>query len=150
VGTDIGVYYTDADQIDWKPYGIGMPAVYVLDLKIRQYTRKLYAGTHGRGVYSIDLENLVSTKDPQLLEARVYPNPASNAILFKTAQGEQFEGKIELFDAMGRLVLQKKVAQQPLDEIMVDIAAFTPGMYFLQAVNTQGATIIREKVVKRD
>jgi hypothetical protein len=150
VGTDIGVYYTDADQIDWKPYGIGMPAVYVLDLKIRQYTRKLYAGTHGRGVYSIDLENLVSTKNPQLTDARVYPNPASNAILFKTAQGEQFEGKIELFDAMGRLVLQKKVAQQPLDEIMVDIAALTPGMYFLQAVNTQGATIIREKVVKRD
>ncbi|MCC7465500.1 MAG: T9SS type A sorting domain-containing protein [Saprospiraceae bacterium] len=149
VGTDIGVYYTDADEIDWKPYGIGMPAVYVLDLKIRQYTRKLYAGTHGRGVYSIDLETLVSTKDPQLSDARIYPNPASSALLFKTNNQEIFEGKIELFDATGRLAMSRKIARQPLDEVMLDIAAIAPGMYFLHAVNTQGATVLREKVVKR-
>lgn len=149
VGTDIGVYYTDADEIDWKPYGIGMPAVYVLDLKIRQFTRKLYAGTHGRGVYSIDLETLVSTKDPQLLDARIYPNPTSGTLLFKTAENETFEGQIALFDAMGRQVLSRKIQRQPLNEVVLDVAALSPGMYFLHAVNTQGATVIREKVVKR-
>jgi photosystem II stability/assembly factor-like uncharacterized protein len=149
LGTDIGVFYTDADQIDWKPYGIGIPAVYVLDLKIRQATRKLYAGTHGRGVYSVDLQTLVGTNDPTLamLEAHVYPNPSSSVLLFKSVSEQVFDGKIELFDAMGRRVLTKNVARQPLGEVILDVAAVSRGLYFLQAVNREGQTMLREKVV---
>jgi photosystem II stability/assembly factor-like uncharacterized protein len=152
VGTDIGVFYTDADQIDWKPYGIGMPAVYVLDLKIRQFTRKLYAGTHGRGVYSVDMQTLVGTDAPtaSLLETRVYPNPARNVLLFKSATEQVFEGKIELLDAVGRLAMQKNVARQALDELVLDVAALPAGLYFLQAVNSEGRVVLREKVVISD
>ncbi|MFN0034171.1 MAG: VPS10 domain-containing protein [Saprospiraceae bacterium] len=148
VGTDIGVFYSDADQIDWKPYGLGMPAVYVLDLKIRQATRKLYAGTHGRGVYSIDLETLVGTGDPAptTLEARVFPNPARNVVLFKTEPGQIFEGEIGVFDGMGRQVLRKKVARQPLAEVVLDVATLPTGFYFLQAVSSDGRTAWQEKV----
>jgi hypothetical protein len=149
VGTDIGVFYTDADQIDWKPYGIGMPAVYVLDLKIRQFTRKLYAGTHGRGVYSVDMQTLVGTQDPttSMLEARVYPNPTRNVLLFKSAAEQVFEGKIELLDALGRQAMQKNIARQALDELVLDVAALPVGLYFLQAVNLEGRVVLREKVV---
>ncbi|HND87692.1 MAG TPA: hypothetical protein PK971_05150, partial [Saprospiraceae bacterium] len=52
VGTEIGVFHTDANVINWQPYGTGMPTVIVLDLKVRQKNRRLFAGTHGRGVYS--------------------------------------------------------------------------------------------------
>lgn len=149
VGTDIGVFYTDADEIDWKPYGKGMPAVYVLDLKIRQATRKLYAGTHGRGVFSVNLETLVSTDNPisTRLEARVFPNPTRNVLLFKSESDQVFEGKIELFDATGRMVLSKKIARQPLGEVVLDVAALPIGIYALQAINTQGQNMLREKVV---
>ncbi|MBK6994840.1 MAG: T9SS type A sorting domain-containing protein [Lewinellaceae bacterium] len=149
VGTDIGVFYTDADQIDWKPYGMGMPAVYVLDLKIRQATRKLYAGTHGRGVYSVNLETVVGTDDPasEMLNARVFPNPARNVLMFKSESSEVFDGKIELFDAVGHCVLSKKIARQPLNELVLDVAALPMGLYMLQAVNGLGHTVLREKVV---
>jgi hypothetical protein len=149
VGTDIGVFYSDADVIDWKPYGTDMPAVYVLDLKIRQASRKLYAGTHGRGVYSVDLQTLVGTNNPseEQAEARIYPNPTRNVLMFKTESGKNFEGKIELFDAMGRLVMRKKIAQQPLSEVVLDVAALPVGMYFLQASNVTGQSILRDKVV---
>lgn len=149
VGTDIGVFYTDADQIDWKPYGIGMPAVYVLDLKIRQYTRKLYAGTHGRGVYSVDLETLVSTQQPAQVEveAQVFPNPTRDVLLFKTASNQVFEGKIELLDATGRKVLGKNIGRQPLDQVVLDVANLPSGVFFLHALNVQGQTVLREKVV---
>jgi hypothetical protein len=75
-----------------ESYGEGMPAVYVLDLKIRQATRKLYAGTHGRGVYSIDLQTLVNTNDlsSDKLEARIYPNPTRNVLMFKAEAGTNF------------------------------------------------------------
>lgn len=149
VGTDIGVFYSDADQINWKPYGLGMPAVYVLDLKIRQATRKLYAGTHGRGIYSVDVETLVGTNNPtsRALEARVFPNPTRNVLLFKTEQGKIFDGEIEMFDAVGRQVLSKKIARQPLEEVVLDVAALPVGLYFLQAVNSEGRTLLREKIV---
>ena len=149
VGTDIGVFYTDADTIDWKAYGMGMPAVYVLDLKIRQATRMLYAGTHGRGVYSVDLQTVVGINDPNIaqLEAKIYPNPTHNVILFKSSSAQVFEGKIELFDAMGRLVMRKKVARQALSDVVLDVASLPVGLYFLQAVNPQGEILLQEKVV---
>jgi hypothetical protein len=152
VGTDIGVFYTDADQIDWKTYGLGMPAVYVLDLKIRQFTRKLYAGTHGRGVYSVDMQTLVGTDAPTaaMPETRVYPNPTRNVLLFKSATEQVFEGKIELYDAMGRRAIQKNVVRQPLDELVLDVAALPAGLYFLQTVNSEGRMVVREKVVISD
>ena len=126
-----------------------MPAVYVLDLKIRQATRKLYAGTHGRGVFSVNLETLVSTDNPvsTRLEARVFPNPTRNVLLFKSESDQVFEGKIELFDATGRMVLSKKIARQPLGEVVLDVAALPIGIYALQAINTQGQNMLREKVV---
>ncbi len=97
VGTDIGVFYSDADVINWKPYGIGMPAVYVLDLKIRQSSRRLYAGTHGRGVFSVSLESIVGANEwsSNTVEAiTVYPNPAQSQLYFKTNSQDVFEGKI--------------------------------------------------------
>jgi hypothetical protein len=149
IGTDIGVFYTDADQIDWKPYGMGMPAVFVLDLKIRNSTRKLYAGTHGRGVFSVDLQTLVGTDAPASakLEAQVFPNPTHNMLMFKSENAQIFEGKIELFDAMGRRVLGKKIDNQPLSEVVLDVASLPVGLYFLQAMNGKERTIFWEKVV---
>ncbi|MDX1910196.1 MAG: T9SS type A sorting domain-containing protein [Saprospiraceae bacterium] len=149
VGTDIGVFYSDADSINWKAYGVGMPAVQVLDLKIRQATRKLYAGTHGRGVYSIDLQTLVGADQPvyQMLDARIFPNPADHVVLFKADANTLFEGALVLCDATGRAVMRKKVARQSLADVVLDVAALTPGFYFLQAVDNEGRTLLREKLV---
>jgi photosystem II stability/assembly factor-like uncharacterized protein len=151
VGTDIGVFYTDADQIDWRPYGVGMPAVYVLDLKIREFTRKLYAATHGRGFYSIDLLTLVSAPEtPSLAAAQVYPNPARDVLLFKGEQTGVMDGKIEMFNLTGQLVLSKTVRQQPLHEMVLDISALPAGAYFLRAARNDGRTLLREKVLVVD
>lgn len=152
VGTDIGVYYTDADAINWKPYGLDMPAVYVLDLKIRESTRRLYAGTHGRGVYSVSLEQLVGTEEGGKTpseKATVYPNPAQTQVYFKTSSSEVFEGKIQLEDAMGRLVLAKNVSGQLLRDQVLDVSALPAGVYFLQATNRNGSVVVAEKVVKQ-
>jgi photosystem II stability/assembly factor-like uncharacterized protein len=57
VGTDFGVFFSDADVIDWQYYGNGLPHTAVTDLKIHSSLRKLYISTYGRGFYSIDLPN---------------------------------------------------------------------------------------------
>lgn len=51
VGTDIGVYYTDADLGSWIQYMNNLPNVIVNDLEIHEATNVIRAGTYGRGVW---------------------------------------------------------------------------------------------------
>lgn len=55
IGTDFGVFYSDADQVDWQYYGSGLPHTSVTDIEIHQSLRKMFVSTYGRGFYSIDL-----------------------------------------------------------------------------------------------
>ncbi|NOT37632.1 MAG: hypothetical protein HOP11_09680, partial [Saprospiraceae bacterium] len=55
VGTDVGLFYSDADNINWQFYGKGLPNTSVTDIEFHQPTRKMYVSTYGRGFYSIDL-----------------------------------------------------------------------------------------------
>lgn len=55
IGTDFGVFYRDASLSDWVSYNTGLPNVIVNDLEIFYPTRKLRAGTYGRGVWEVDL-----------------------------------------------------------------------------------------------
>lgn len=149
VGTEIGVFYTDADIIKWQPYGTGMPAVIVLDLKVRQKTRRLYAGTHGRGVYSIDLQEIVSTHDAAFSQknAVVYPNPARTALFFKSESDAVVEGQVQMFDATGRRVLSRSVSGQPLRQTRVDVSQLPSGVYFLRLSDRSGQVLVAERVV---
>jgi len=61
-GTDVGVFYTDADLINWQIYGNNMPKTSITDLDIHAGTRSLYASTFGRGVYSINLPDCYPTE----------------------------------------------------------------------------------------
>ncbi len=52
VGTDIGVFYRDNDLADWVPFRNGLPNVPVFDMEINTTTNTVYAGTHGRSVWT--------------------------------------------------------------------------------------------------
>ncbi len=55
IGTDFGVFYRDATLSDWVSYSSGLPNVVVNDLEIYYPSRKLRAGTYGRGLWEVDL-----------------------------------------------------------------------------------------------
>jgi len=55
IGTDLGVFYHDANLGDWIPFNNGMPLVEVADLEISVASGKLTAGTHGRGIWQSDI-----------------------------------------------------------------------------------------------
>ncbi len=52
IATDIGVMIFDPFTNSWSMLNVGLPPVVVLDLKINYTEGRLYAGTHGRGVWS--------------------------------------------------------------------------------------------------
>ncbi|MEM7454360.1 MAG: hypothetical protein AAF456_08385 [Planctomycetota bacterium] len=51
--TDIGVYFSPDEGQSWSAYGVGMPPVAVVDFAKLDATRELFAGTHGRSIFSI-------------------------------------------------------------------------------------------------
>jgi len=55
VGTDVGVFYRDANMPDWQPFNAGLPRVIVTELEIRASSGKLVAATYGRGLWESDL-----------------------------------------------------------------------------------------------
>jgi hypothetical protein len=55
VGTDLGVFASGDSGGTWTPLTDGMPNVAVYDLVYNANTGVLLAGTHGRGVFALDL-----------------------------------------------------------------------------------------------
>ena len=60
LGTDFGVYISLNGGASWEPLGLGLPETKVSDLKIIKEGSEiiLYAGTYGRGIYSIRLNDM--------------------------------------------------------------------------------------------
>jgi photosystem II stability/assembly factor-like uncharacterized protein len=58
VGSDFGVFYTSNGGEQWEMLGDNHPISPVFDIAMHNDTRKLVSGTHGRSMYSYDLEQL--------------------------------------------------------------------------------------------
>ncbi len=53
VGTDVGVYRSTDFGANWSPFGTGMPAVSVYDIRILADGSIVRAATHGRGIWEL-------------------------------------------------------------------------------------------------
>ena len=53
IATDVGVLGTQDNGVTWATLAPGLPKVVVLSLKLRNESRTLVAGTHGRGAWSL-------------------------------------------------------------------------------------------------
>jgi hypothetical protein len=60
VGTDTGVFAAPGAGVNWSHYRTGMPNVRVSQLEINQGLNILAAGTHGRGMWEIQLGDALS------------------------------------------------------------------------------------------
>ncbi len=54
IGSSVGVYYRDDNSSDWVEVG-SLPHTCVTDLEINYTDKVLFAGTHGRGIFTADI-----------------------------------------------------------------------------------------------
>jgi photosystem II stability/assembly factor-like uncharacterized protein len=119
VGSDIGAFVSLDGGEAWQSLDIGMPRVAVYDLDIHELSRTLFASTHGRSIYALDL-----TSQPDSIEVHlpgsprprldVWPNPSAGdvwlAVLIDPDTGLQDPGamgqvpRLQVFDITGRHV----------------------------------------------
>lgn len=55
VGSDVGVFLTQDGGAQWLRLGRGLPSLAVLDLRVHEPTKSVYAATYGRGVWKVEL-----------------------------------------------------------------------------------------------
>lgn len=116
VGTDVGAYVSFDTGQSWQPLGTGLPLVPVNDLKIHQGEYFLIAGTHGRSMFKLDLNSLVTgvgSPAPKnvITDLRLeqnFPNPFNpqTHLRFTISQSIQksVQVELEIYDITGRTV----------------------------------------------
>lgn len=101
-------------------------------------------GTYGRGIWDLQLEEVVDTDDPVLVEnkIKVYPNPSSGLIQIEHDGFGTAPIPFQVFDASGKLVFQTSLTQ--IKE-QVNLSHLPYGIYFLQMQTNAG--LIKQKLL---
>lgn len=152
VGTDVGCFYSDARDGSWILAGTGLPPVPIYDLKTHVPTRMLLAGTHGRSMYSLDLNQLpgvasVKVTEPvPVVRLANHPNPfaAGTTITFVLSRSSDIS--LDIFDLAGRKVKTLASGPQQAGDHRIEWDGtnehgrrVASGIYFLRLETGEGA-----------
>ena len=102
-------YVKDASKNGrWVPFGQGMPFQAVFDLYLHAGARALFAGTHGRSMWKLDLTQLASvgehSKVATIALSTPSPNPSRGPVSFTLDLPVGARARLSVFDALGRRV----------------------------------------------
>ncbi len=79
----------------------------------------------------------------------VYPNPAANTFSTLINSDEEVSAELRVSDVTGKLLISKTIAiQKGTQSIVTDVAAFTPGMYFV-SLSKNGQTETQKLVIMK-
>lgn len=149
VATDLNVWYSLNDGNEWTILGNDLPMTIVRDLKLHEPTNTLYAGTFGRSMHSIDLNNIILNVNNEQIQGssiKLYPNPATTS--FRIDHLVTLEGTIELYDLTGKKV--RTIFKGDLSEsqyMHYTTAGLASGLYFVQ-FSTKGFKISKKLIVE--
>ncbi len=86
----------------------------------------------------LDSDIVLNTDDFTFNNVTIYPNPATSII---TVENIEVDANIIIYDAIGRVVLHHKSANQR--SITIDVSIFTKGFYFMRINNKKPLTLIK-------
>lgn len=102
----------------------------------------VYIGTSGNGVLRARLDVVTSARDAAPVPGlTLYPNPAADRLVVKSADGSLFEGRIRIFDMMGAELLSAKPDGE--ESQTLNVGALPPGAYFVR-IGGASAIFIKE------
>ncbi len=153
LGTDLGVYVSFDAGTSWQPFNTGLPHVVVADLRVHDPARLLRAGTHGRGLWEVDISSFAGVDErPQVenLTLQVFGNPSASSAVLRFGTHRPGDVKIGLYDGQGRLVRPVLEQSQPaiVSNHDLDLSGLPAGVYFAR-LESNGESIARKIVVER-
>lgn len=139
VGTSVGLYSTSLIQgveTEWQqesPDQIGNTVV--SHVVSRSIDKKVFAGTHGGGVFQATVEGLSLPsgllEEQSSIDISIHPNPSTDLISVTSIVHVQSTVKYTILDMSGKVVYKTKT--QSGATLLIDIRQLKEGMYHLIA-----------------
>ena len=132
---------------------MGLPIVVVTDLVFHEACNVLVAGTYGRGMYQISLEEGVAssiqpTFAPLALQAFPNPTKALSTLQFKLEKAGNFN--LSIRNLQGSLVLPtKEIYLSPgTHELELTLGKLSTGLYLIELIEEEQAIRGTIKIIK--
>ncbi|MFZ1729399.1 MAG: T9SS type A sorting domain-containing protein [Bacteroidota bacterium] len=135
IGTDLKVFVTSNMGRNWEVLGDGLPIVSVMDLSYHAPSGRLFAATHGRGIYELasatPVEATHSNPDAMELE-QSYPNPGTTVTTIRYTVPVSGSVRLEITNAQGRRIalLTEQFENAGTHTQQFDISTLPEGVYF--------------------
>jgi len=129
-GCDFGLFVSTDGGATWVAHNSGMPdATMIFDLVASPSDRSLMAFTHGRGVYTRSLNDVVTGIAPVTgsIPFTLFPNPANEVLNVSLRQSEA--AFLRIYNLQGQLLREEIVAGP---RTLLDVSALPAGAYLLQ------------------
>lgn len=91
LGTEMGLHFSLDRGMSWTKLTEGFPTVAVHDLEVHPRELDLVIGTHGRGIWTLDVNGLEALSQEKLIEDVVLAKP-QDIVLMGGLSGMGFEG----------------------------------------------------------
>lgn len=147
IGTETGVWGTeniDALSPVWVPLNNGLANVRVSQLKWRSSDNTLLAATHGRGMFTANTSNLVTSVRTKLADnaIAVFPNPATDFININANNLKLT--KVVITNLLGQTVYQSEIKNQ--SELKIATSEFNSGIYLVNLTTESGVLTKRIRI----
>ncbi|MGE5499501.1 MAG: FlgD immunoglobulin-like domain containing protein, partial [Syntrophothermus sp.] len=107
IGTDLGIFVTENGGTNWVKNNNGLANVRVEDLDYRISDNRLFASTHGRGMYmasfnTVGVEGGKNTGRSDFHLAQNYPNPFNPSTNIRYTLNRESRVKIAVYNSAGQ------------------------------------------------
>lgn len=137
IGTDVCVFYTENLGANWYVAGTGLPNSPVFDIVYHAPTQILYAGTHGRSIFALDVSILTGVKEettqPFTFELKGnYPNPFNPTTKIEFSVAAKGDYTLKVYNISGELVATLLDGEMVPGSYSAQFsgAGYTSGIYF--------------------
>lgn len=156
VGTDVGCYYSPTSGGTWAAMGTGLPNVAVSDMQLHAPTRIARAFTHGRSMWQINLDDLVTgvADDRQTPSAfalhQNHPNPFNPATTITYTLTRPADVVLGVSDILGRPVatLADGPQRAGTHSVVFDASRLPTGVYLCR-LQVGGTAQVRKMLYLR-
>ncbi len=143
IACDIGVYYLKQNTNTWQLYNTGLPNVIVSDIELNTSANKILVSTFGRGIWSTDYNQFISTAS-KVGEIKsetmgIYPNPVQNVLHVKFKNASE----AIVFDFAG-----KKIQSYKIEDNQVQLKDLKSGLYTITLFDEKENVIFNDRFIK--
>jgi len=135
-GTEIGIFESNNNGYSWHYADNGLPPVSIWDMFIQD--NNIIVATHGRGIWSLDLQSVVFNKnlpDDNAFEAILYPNPNNGEFNVMIENNYFGELKIQVFDMNGKKITDFKGMKSSVKYLsLLKLKNIASGNYFVKII----------------